>query len=233
MCQMTAAKGNREGYEYDQFRYACSMDAPIHSDLHFTTRRSGERTSLPVQIGMEGFLPSTRLKGAHGLPDPKAPSPVCERISRRHPIPGTWCWTRFAGVRRRVSQRRNWGGKWVGIDISEKAVELVNMRLREFMGGLFHSRLVTARTDIPDGGRISRPRSHIGSRSTCCLVGRRGGVGGARWSSCSGYLRWTTWCRGVGEGRTTRRIFSCCARIAIGSRGIGIWLIWWLGWGRG
>ena len=22
---------------------------------------------------------------------------------------------------------------------------------------------------------------------------------------------------------------SCCARIAIGSRGIGIWLIWWLG----
>ena len=49
------------------------------------------------------------------------------------------------------------GRKWVGIDISEKAVELVNMRLREFMGGLFHSRLVTARTDIPRRTDIDAP----------------------------------------------------------------------------
>ena len=39
--------------------------------------------------------------------------------------------------------------KWVGIDISPKAVELVNMRLQQAMGSLFHHRYVTARTDIP------------------------------------------------------------------------------------
>lgn len=36
-----------------------------------------------------------------------------------------------------------------GIDLSEKAVELTKIRLREFMGDLFHSGYVTARTDIP------------------------------------------------------------------------------------
>ena len=49
------------------------------------------------------------------------------------------------------------GRKWVGIDISPKAVELVNMRLREFMGDLFHSKLVTARTDIPRRTDIETP----------------------------------------------------------------------------
>ena len=49
------------------------------------------------------------------------------------------------------------GEKEVGIDISPKAVELVNMRLPEFMGDLFHSRLVTARTDIPRRTDIETP----------------------------------------------------------------------------
>ena len=40
------------------------------------------------------------------------------------------------------------GRKWVGIDISPKAVELVNMRLQQSMGSLFHHGYVTARTDI-------------------------------------------------------------------------------------
>ena len=53
--------------------------------------------------------------------------------------------------------RRQHGRKWVGIDISPKAVELVNIRLQEFMGGLFHSRLVTARTDIPQRTDIDAP----------------------------------------------------------------------------
>lgn len=47
--------------------------------------------------------------------------------------------------------------KWVGIDISPKAVELVNIRLQEFMDDLFHSQLVTARTDIPRRADIDAP----------------------------------------------------------------------------
>ena len=47
--------------------------------------------------------------------------------------------------------------KWVGIDISPKAVELVNMRLQQAMGGLFHHGYVTARTDIPRRTDIETP----------------------------------------------------------------------------
>ena len=47
--------------------------------------------------------------------------------------------------------------KWVGIDISPKAVELVNMRLQRDMGSLFHHGYVTARTDIPRRTDIEAP----------------------------------------------------------------------------
>ena len=49
------------------------------------------------------------------------------------------------------------GRHWVGMDISNKAVELVNIRLQVFMGSLFHSRLVTARTDVPKRTDIDAP----------------------------------------------------------------------------
>ncbi len=49
------------------------------------------------------------------------------------------------------------GRKWVGIDISPKAVELVNMRLQQAMGSLFHHGYVTARTDIPRRTDIEAP----------------------------------------------------------------------------
>ena len=49
------------------------------------------------------------------------------------------------------------GRKWVGIDISPKAVELVNMRLQQSMGSLFHHGYVTARTDIPRRTDIESP----------------------------------------------------------------------------
>ena len=47
--------------------------------------------------------------------------------------------------------------QWAGIDISPKAVELVNMRLQQAMGSLFHHGYVTARTDIPRRTDIDAP----------------------------------------------------------------------------
>ena len=47
--------------------------------------------------------------------------------------------------------------KWVGIDISPKAAELVNMKLQQAMGSLFHHGYVTARTDIPRRTDIDAP----------------------------------------------------------------------------
>ena len=49
------------------------------------------------------------------------------------------------------------GRRWVGIDISPKAAELVNMRLQQTMGSLFHHGYVTARTDIPQRTDIDAP----------------------------------------------------------------------------
>ena len=51
----------------------------------------------------------------------------------------------------------NLGRKWVGIDISPKAVELVNMRLQQTMGSLFHHDYVTDRTDNPRRTDIETP----------------------------------------------------------------------------
>lgn len=47
-----------------------------------------------------------------------------------------------------------------GIDISPKAAELVNMRLADYMGDLFHNRLVTARTDVPKRTDIDAPKNY-------------------------------------------------------------------------
>ena len=53
--------------------------------------------------------------------------------------------------------------QWVGIDISHKASELVNMRLQSELGDLYRSRLVTVRTDVPkrtDMGELPNYRTH-------------------------------------------------------------------------
>ena len=69
----------------------------------------------------------------------------------------TSCWTPSAAAPPPAWPQRTWARRWIGIDISPKAVELVNMRLQQSMGDLFHNRLVTARTDIPRRTDIDAP----------------------------------------------------------------------------
>ena len=83
-----------------------------------------------------------------GYPTQK-PLALLERIIEASSNPGDVVLDPFCGCATACVAAEKLGRKWVGIDISEKAVELVNMRLKEFMGDLFHDRLVTARTDIP------------------------------------------------------------------------------------
>ncbi len=66
------------------------------------------------------------------------------------------------------------GRKWVGIDISPKAVELVNMRLQQAMGSLFHHGYVTARTDIPRRTDIDAPIPYRQNKHV--LFGQQEGV---------------------------------------------------------
>ena len=91
-----------------------------------------------------------------GYPTQK-PLALLERIISASTNPNDVVLDPFCGCATACVAAERLGRKWVGIDISEKAVELVNMRLREFMGDLFHSRLVTARTDIPQRTDIDAP----------------------------------------------------------------------------
>ncbi len=91
-----------------------------------------------------------------GYPTQK-PLALLERIVSASSNPGDVVLDPFCGCATACVAAEKLGRKWVGIDISEKAVELVNMRLREFMGGLFHNSLVTARTDIPRRTDIEAP----------------------------------------------------------------------------
>ena len=66
------------------------------------------------------------------------------------------------------------GRKWIGIDISPKAVELVNIRLQQAMGDLFHHGYVTARTDIPQRTDIEKPKPYRQNKHV--LFGKQEGL---------------------------------------------------------
>ena len=80
-----------------------------------------------------------------------------ERIIKASSNEGDIVLDPFCGCATACVAAENLGRKWVGIDLSPKAIELVNVRLQAAMGGLFHDRLVTARTDIPRRTDIDAP----------------------------------------------------------------------------
>ncbi|MDE2860718.1 MAG: DNA methyltransferase [Chloroflexota bacterium] len=80
----------------------------------------------------------------------------------------------FAGCATACVAAERLGRQWVGIDLSPKAVELVNIRLQQAMGGLFHNRLVTARTDIPRRTDIDSPINYRQNKHV--LFGHQEGI---------------------------------------------------------
>ena len=115
-----------------------------------------ERKGRPLQDIWPDIVMSKSGKERTSYPTQK-PLALLERIISASSDPGDVVLDPFCGCATACVAAEKLGRKWVGIDISEKAVELVNMRLHEFMGGLFHSRLVTARTDIPRRTDIDAP----------------------------------------------------------------------------
>ena len=91
-----------------------------------------------------------------GYPTQK-PLALLERIIGASSNEGDMVLDPFAGCATACVAADKLGRQWVGIDLSPKAVELVNIRLRDYMGDLFHDRLVTARTDIPRRTDIDAP----------------------------------------------------------------------------
>ena len=95
-------------------------------------------------------------KEYNGYPTQK-PLALLERIIKASSNEGDMVLDPFCGCATACVAAENLGRKWVGIDLSPKAIELVNVRLKRAMGGLFHDRLVTARTDIPRRTDIDAP----------------------------------------------------------------------------
>ena len=85
----------------------------------------------------------------------------------------------FCGCATACVAAESLGRQWVGIDISPKAAELVNVRLRQYMGDLFHHGYVTTRTDIPQRTDIDAPKNYRQNKHV--LYGQQEGrCGGCR-----------------------------------------------------
>ena len=91
-----------------------------------------------------------------GYPTQK-PLALLDRIIKASSNEGDMVLDPFCGCATACVAAENLGRQWVGIDLSSKAVELVNMRLQQSMGSLFHHGYVTARTDIPRRTDIETP----------------------------------------------------------------------------
>ena len=99
---------------------------------------------------------SSSAKERIGYPTQK-PLALLERIIQASSNPGDVVLDPFCGCATACVAAENLGRAWLGIDLSPKATELVNVRLQGSMGSLFHNRLVTARTDIPRRTDIDAP----------------------------------------------------------------------------
>ena len=102
---------------------------------------------------------NSQAKERTGYPTQK-PLALLERIIVASSNEGDVVLDPFCGCATACVAADQLGRKWIGIDISPKAVELVNIRLQQAMGDLFHHGYVTARTDIPQRTDIEKPKPY-------------------------------------------------------------------------
>ena len=116
-----------------------------------------EMPGLPLQDSWADISPiNSQARERIGYPTQK-PLALLARIIKASSNEGDIVLDPFCGCATACVAAENLGRRWIGIDISPKAVELVNMRLQQSMGDLFHNRLVTARADIPRRTDIDAP----------------------------------------------------------------------------
>ena len=165
-----AAKGNPEYEVMGVTRYWAysqeNMQAMIDAGRVVQTRPGvvpaykrylNEMPGVPLQDLWVDIGPlAPQAKERIGYPTQK-PLALLERIIKASSNEGDVVLDPFCGCATACVAADKLGRRWIGIDISPKAVELVNMRLQEAMGDLFHNRWFTARTDIPVRTDIDKP----------------------------------------------------------------------------
>ena len=105
------------------------------------------------------WIPPRDKKERTGYPTQK-PLGLLNRIIMSSSDPGDVVLDPFAGCATACVAAEKLDRQWVGIDLSSKAAELVNERLRSEMGDLFHYGLVTSRIDVPQRTDIDSPKDY-------------------------------------------------------------------------
>ena len=100
-----------------------------------------EMPGVPIQDQWTDINPiQSQAKERIGYPTQK-PLALLERIIQASSNEGDFVLDPFCGCATACVAAEKLGRQWVGIDLSPRAVELVNIRLQDFMGSLFHDRL--------------------------------------------------------------------------------------------
>ncbi len=116
-----------------------------------------EMPGVPIQDLWVDIGPiQSQAKERIGYPTQK-PLALLERIIKTSSNEGDVVLDPFCGCATACVAADHLNRRWLGIDISPKAVELVIMRLQQAMGSLFHHKYVTHRTDIPKRTDIDAP----------------------------------------------------------------------------
>ena len=169
---LTAKGLSGGGYEYEYKGATSLWRVPLETmqrldaegRLHFTNRGGirrkrylDEMKGRSVQALWDDIdAINSQAKERTGFPTQK-PLALLERIIQASSNEGDTVLDPFCGCATACVAADRLNRRWLGIDISPKAVELVNMRLQQAMGSLFHHGYVTARTDIPRRTDIDAP----------------------------------------------------------------------------
>ena len=108
-----------------------------------------------------------------GYPTQK-PLAFLERIIKASSNEGDVVLDPFAGCATACVAAEQLDRQWVGIDLSEKAVELVNYRLQDTLGSLYHYGFVTSRKDNPQRTDLEKIPNYRKSKHV--LFGQQEGV---------------------------------------------------------
>ena len=108
-----------------------------------------------------------------GYPTQK-PLAFLERIIKASSNEGDVVLDPFAGCATACVAAEQLGRQWIGVDLSPKAVELVNYRLQDTLGSLYHYSFVTSRSDNPQRTDIEKPPNYRKSKHV--LFGQQEGI---------------------------------------------------------
>ena len=126
-----------------------------------------------------------------GYPTQK-PLPLLENLINSSSNPGDMVLDPFCGCATACVAAERLGRQWMGIDLSAKAVELVQFRLKQQEPGIaLWANSVVARTDIPRRTDIDAPIPTV-RISMSSLANKRGIVRVAGWPLSTVTLRWIT-----------------------------------------